>query len=69
MNTKLIKKIDAKTTEIEEKARKIARLGRKMKVLAVIAGVLLSIGTAFYLFYNVSRWYDENRVVFVQHLS
>ncbi len=56
-----IKEMERKTTEIERKARKI---GRKLRVYAVIGAIMLGVGLVFYAFYGVSKFYDENRVIF-----
>jgi len=54
-------KADKKTTEIEKKVKKITK---KMKVYAVIIGIIGAITLTGFCFYSVSRWYDENKVIF-----
>lgn len=56
-----IKQFDMKITNIERKAKKI---GKKIRFYAVIASILIGLGLVFYAFYEVSKFYDENRVVF-----
>jgi len=50
-----------KTTEIEKKGKKIIK---KMKVYAVIIGIIGAITFSGFCFYSVSKWYDENKVIF-----
>ena len=56
-----IKEMDRKTTEME---RKVKKIGKKIRFYGLIACILLGFGLAFYLFYKVSAFYDENRVLF-----
>lgn len=53
--------MDRKTTKIEKKVKKIRR---KVRFYAVIGAVLIGFGLVLYAFYGVSRFYDENRVIF-----
>jgi len=53
--------IAKKTTEIEKKGKKIIK---KMKVYAVIIGIIGAITFSGFCFYSVSKWYDENKVIF-----
>jgi len=61
MNNLLLKKMDKNTTKTEKKVKKTIK---NMKVYAILIGVLLVIGMFGIAFYNVSRWYDENKVIF-----
>jgi len=61
MNNLLNKKVERETIRIEKKAKRIAK---KMKLAAILIGSILAIGVVFFLFYQVSKWYDENRVIF-----
>ena len=61
LHTKKEKVIDKLSTKLEKKAKKTAR---KLKVLAVVIGIILAGALCFLAFYNVSKWYDENKVTF-----
>lgn len=61
MNRTTIKKTDVLTTKIERKVKKTAK---KLKFLAILIGILLSMGAVMFLFFTVSKWYDENKVIF-----
>jgi hypothetical protein len=56
-----IKEMDRKTTEIE---RKVKKIGKKVRFYGIIGCILLGFGLAFYLFFKISQFYDENRVLF-----
>lgn len=53
--------VDKKTTEFERRAKK---LSKKIRAYAIIFSVVLGISLDFYLFYKVSVFYDENKVIF-----
>ncbi|KKR00138.1 MAG: hypothetical protein UT24_C0016G0027 [Candidatus Woesebacteria bacterium GW2011_GWB1_39_12] len=61
MNNFLTKKVEKKAGEIERKGKKFIK---RLKVYAVALGVGLFVIGMFLAFMNVSRWYDENRVLF-----
>lgn len=61
MNRLTLNKVDKTTTKIERKAKRIAR---KMKLIAILVGCILALALVFWLFMGVSKWYDENKVIF-----
>jgi len=61
INKMKLDNMDKITSKYERKAK---RISKKLKLIAVfigIMGVCCLMGLAFY---KVSRWYDENRVIF-----
>jgi hypothetical protein len=56
-----LKNFERKTDKIEKKIKKISR---KLKLIAIIVGIIGALTFTFLIFYNVSRWYDENKVIF-----
>lgn len=61
LHTKKEKVVHIATTKIEKKAKKLAK---RLKVLAIIIGVLLALAFMFVCFYEVSNWYDSHKVIF-----
>jgi len=61
MNRLTLNKVDKATTELERKAK---RLAKKAKLYAVLIGILLTLVMIMLAFYNVSRWFDDNKVNF-----
>ena len=66
MNNFLKQKVDRKTTEIENKIKKVKKTlsSWKVKLLAILIGVSLFISMLFLAFYNISKWYDKHEVIF-----
>ena len=54
-------KMNRDTTKMERKVKKTAK---KLKFLAILIGGMLAVALVFWLFMGVSKWYDENKVVF-----
>jgi len=59
MKKTLIRKIEGISDEYEKSLKKAAL---KLKILAVLIGVIGALVLFFYLFYQVSKFYDEYRV-------
>ena len=61
LHTKKEKIMDKLSTKYERKAKRVARKGKRIAVLlaVVVLGAL-----CFLAFYNVSKWYDANQVMF-----
>lgn len=58
-----IDKAEIQAYKVKRKARR-ALLSWKTKAMAVFIGILLASITLFVAFYNMSQWYDKNKVTF-----
>jgi len=68
MNYKLIKQLESNTHPIQKEAKKakqsIKRNMWKLKLLSILLGMGLAFALFWYLFRQVSEWYDEHKVTF-----
>jgi len=61
INKMKLDNMDKITSKYERKAK---RISKKLKLIAVVIGIIGACCLMGLAFYNVSRWYDENRVIF-----
>jgi len=68
MNYKLIKQLESNTHPIQKEAKKakqsIKRNMWKLKLLSILLGMGLAFAFSWYLFRQMSEWYDEHKVTF-----